>query len=78
MDSYISDFQNLSMLVIDIFERRLIVLFIDGLFDPLKGWIKAFNSPSFQEAIKKARDMETSAFKNKFQSNDLQPEKEKY
>lgn len=49
-----------------ILERRLIVLFIDGLFDPLRGWIKTFNPPSLQEAIKKARDMESSSSKNKF------------
>ena len=67
METYILEFQKLAVLVTDVSERRILVLFMDGLADPLRGWIKALNPPTLQEAIKKARDMDSSsASKNKF------------
>lgn len=57
VDTYIAVFQRLSVLVIDILERRLIVLFVNELSDPLSGWIKALSPPTLQDAIKNARDM---------------------
>ena len=53
------------MLVTDVSERRILVLFMDGLADPLRGWIKALNPPTLQEAIKKARDMDSSSASKK-------------
>ena len=35
VEMYISEFQRLAVLVIDISERRLVVLFMDGLSEPL-------------------------------------------
>lgn len=64
----ISDFQRLSVMVSDISDRRLVVLFIEGLSEPLKGWVKAFDPFNLQEAIKKARSMEHATPTNKFQS----------
>lgn len=58
MDAYIALFQRLFVLVVDISERRLIVLFMDGLLNPLKGWVKALNPFNLQLAIRKVRDME--------------------
>lgn len=37
METYVIDFQRLLVLVTDISERRLIVPFMDGLLDPLRG-----------------------------------------
>ena len=54
LDAYVNDFQYLSIMVPIISERRLVVLFIEGLMEPLKGWLKAFNPLSLQEEIKKA------------------------
>ena len=66
------------MLVTDVFEWRILVLFMDGLADPLRGWIKALNPPTLQEAIKKARDMDSSsASKNKFQAKNFPSRKDK-
>ena len=48
-------------MVPDISDRRLIVLFTEGLSEPLKGWVKAFDPFHLQEAIKKARSMEQAA-----------------
>ena len=45
-------------MVLDISDRRLVVLFIEGLFEPLKGWLKAFDPFNLEEAIKKVRSME--------------------
>lgn len=35
----IVEFQRLSVMVSNIFEVRLIMLFIDGFFEPLRGWV---------------------------------------
>ncbi|XP_057846650.2 uncharacterized protein LOC131056314 [Cryptomeria japonica] len=69
IDAYIVEFQRLSVMVTGITERRLVILFSEGLTEPLKGWIKAFDPPTLQEAMKKARNMEWAAPKAKFQSN---------
>ena len=42
---------------------------MEGLMEPLKGWLKAFDAPSLQEAVKKARSMEFAAPTSKFTSN---------
>ena len=49
------------MLVIDISERRQVMLFMDGLVEPLKGWVKGFNPSILLEAISKARSMASSS-----------------
>ena len=38
---YIFEFQNLDLMVINIYEARLILLFTKGLEDPLKGLVKS-------------------------------------
>lgn len=68
LESYIGDFQRLSVMVPNISERRLVVLFMEGLLEPLRGWIKAFDPLSLQEAMKKARSMEFATPSNKFNS----------
>ena len=54
MDVYIAEFQRLSVLVTDISPRRLVVLFCDGLADPLRGWVKGHDPLTLAEATKKA------------------------
>lgn len=77
IDAYIAEFQRLSVMVTGITERWLVILFSEGLMEPLKGWIKAFDPPSLQEAMKKARNMEWAAPKAKIQSNPLFHKKDK-
>lgn len=43
METYISEFQRVAVMVINISEARLIMLFIEGLDDPLRGWVRAYN-----------------------------------
>lgn len=45
------------------------MLFIEGLLEPLRGWVKAFDPPALQEAMKKARSMELVAPSSKFGSS---------
>lgn len=53
VDSYITKFQRLSVLVSDISERRLVVLFMDRLMEPLKGWVKGFNPNTLSERLRR-------------------------
>lgn len=55
-------------MVPNINERRLVVLFTEGLMEPLKCWLKAFDPPTLQEATKKARGKEFAAPTSKFTS----------
>ncbi|XP_059068585.1 uncharacterized protein LOC131859077 [Cryptomeria japonica] len=71
LESYVADFQQLSVMVPNISERRLVSLFIEGLMEPLKGWLKAFDPPSLQGKMKKARGMEFAAPTNNFPSKGL-------
>ena len=41
---------------------------MEGLMEPLKGWLKVFDPPSLHEAMKKERSMEFSAPTRKFTS----------
>ncbi|XP_059073375.1 uncharacterized protein LOC131874148 [Cryptomeria japonica] len=70
VDVYISEFQRLAVLVTDISERRLVVLFMGILLDPLRGWVKGHDPLTLQEAIKKAKDLAPSSHKSKFKSKD--------
>ena len=41
-ESYISEFQRVVVMVTDIIEPQLIMLFTEGLAEPLHGWVKAY------------------------------------
>ena len=61
VNQFITEFQKLFVLVTNMSERRRVVLFIDGLTEPLKGWVKGFNPATLLEAISKARSMASSS-----------------
>lgn len=46
LEQFINDFQKLAVMVPDISEQRLVILFTEGLTKPLKGWVKAFDPPT--------------------------------
>jgi hypothetical protein len=58
-EAFISKFQRLAVMVVDIFEARLVMLFIEGLSEPLHGWVKAYKLSTLQDAVNRARDLET-------------------
>jgi hypothetical protein len=45
---YIEEFQRLAVMVQDISPTRLMMLFTEGLMEPLRGWVKAFKPTSLQ------------------------------
>jgi len=38
-------------MVSDVTEKRLISWFTEGLLEPLRGWVKAFDPPIFQDLL---------------------------
>jgi hypothetical protein len=60
-EAYIDDFQRLAVMVQDMSPTKLMILFTEGLMEPLKGWVKAFKPTSLQESIWKTRDLGPAA-----------------
>jgi hypothetical protein len=56
-EAYITEFQRMAVMVIDILEQRLVMLFTEGLIEPLIGWVKAFRPTALQDDIMKTHDM---------------------
>jgi hypothetical protein len=50
-EAYITYFQRMVVMVTDISQQRLVMLFTQGLVEPLRGWVKAFRPTTLQEAI---------------------------
>lgn len=48
-------------MVMDISEARLVMLFIEGLSKPLRGWVKRFEPTTLCAAINKTKDMQDAA-----------------
>ena len=46
------------LIVIDISNTRFVLLFIEGLAKPLKGFVKSYNPTNFQDAMNKTRDFQ--------------------
>jgi hypothetical protein len=57
-EAYIEEFQRLVVMVQDISPTMLMMLFTEGLMEPLKGWVKAFKPTNLQDAIWRTRDLE--------------------
>lgn len=57
--SYIEEFEQLSIQVQNISPKRVIFLFIDGLLEPLKGLVKAFEPATLKDAIKITLSLES-------------------
>jgi hypothetical protein len=53
-------------MVLDVAESRLLMLFIEVLTEPVKGWVKAFKPLTLQDAIELTKDLVGEANKNKF------------
>jgi hypothetical protein len=61
VEAYIDEFQRLEVMVQYMSPTRLMILFTEGLMEPLKGWVKAFKHTSLQETIWKTRDLGPAA-----------------
>jgi hypothetical protein len=75
--SFIADFQRKVVAMTDISEHRLVMLFTEGLTEPLRGWVKAFKPHTLQDAILCTRDMGDSVQKPRTFSKPFVPHKDK-
>jgi hypothetical protein len=62
-EAFIAEFHRKAIAVTDISEHRLVMLFTEGLTEPLGGWVKAFKPRTLQDAILCTRDMGDSVHK---------------
>jgi hypothetical protein len=76
-EAVIIEFQPVAMAVTDISEPRMIMLFIEGLTDPLRGWVKAYNPPTLKDAILHTRDLADSVPKTKTFSKPFFPQRDR-
>jgi hypothetical protein len=60
--------------VTDISEPGLIMLFTEGLTEPLRGWVKAYRPHTLQDAILRNRDLVDSVPKTKTLSKPVVPQ----
>ena len=51
VEAFISEFQRIAVMVTDVSESRLTMLFTEVLTEPLRGWVKAYKPPMLQDAI---------------------------
>ena len=65
VETFISEFQKVSVMVSDISESRLIMLFTEALSEPLRGWVKAYKPITLQDAISRTLDLQDFVPKNK-------------
>jgi hypothetical protein len=77
IEASITKFQRKAVVVSDISEHRLVMLFTEALTEPLRGWVKAFKPHTLQEAIVRTRDMEDSALKPKTFTQPFVPQRNK-
>jgi hypothetical protein len=64
-EAFISEFQRVAVAVTDISEPRLVMLFTEGLTEPLRGWVKAYRPHSLQDVVRRTRDLADSVPKTK-------------
>jgi hypothetical protein len=62
---FIIEFQRVAVAMTDISKPRLIMLFTEGLIEPLRGWVKAYRPPTLQDSILRTRDLADSVPKTK-------------
>ncbi|KAH9292872.1 hypothetical protein KI387_041945, partial [Taxus chinensis] len=60
VDAYINEFQRIAVMVPEMPEKRVVMLFIEGLHDRLRGFVKALKPRNLHEAIQTAMDLDTT------------------
>ena len=76
-EAFISEFQRVALVVTDISEPRLVMLFTEGLTEPLRGWVKAYRPNSLQDAVQRTRDLADSVPKTKPFTKPFVPHRDK-
>jgi hypothetical protein len=75
-EAFITKFQQVTVAMTDISKPRLIMLFIEGLIERLRGWVKAYKPHTLQDAILCTRDLADSVSKTKPFSKPFVPQKD--
>jgi len=65
-EAYISEFHRTSVMVTDISEAHLLMLYTEGLSEPLWGWVKTYKPNTLHDAISRTRDLQESVPKHRF------------
>ena len=65
IESYISEFLRLSIMVPDLSVARRVYMFIDGLDEPLHGLVKSTKPITLNDVIERSRDLQDSLPKAK-------------
>ncbi|KAH9323964.1 hypothetical protein KI387_043905 [Taxus chinensis] len=60
VDAYINEFQRIAVMVPEMPERRVVMLFIEELHDRLRGLVKALKPTTLHEAIRTTLDLDTT------------------
>jgi hypothetical protein len=76
-EAFITEFQRVAVAVTDISEPKLIMLFTEGLTEPLRGWVKAYRPPTLQDAILRTLDLADSVPKTKTFSKPFVPQRDR-
>jgi hypothetical protein len=76
VEAFITEFQWKAVVVSNISEHRLVMLFTEALTEPLRGWVKDFKPHTLQEAIVCTRDMEDSTLKPKIFTKPFVPQRD--
>jgi hypothetical protein len=77
IEAFITEFQQKAVVISDISEHRLVMLFTEALIEPLRGWVKAFKPHTLQEAIVCTRDLGDSVMKPKTFTKPFVPQRDK-
>jgi hypothetical protein len=77
LEAFISEFQRLTVMVIDIFEAHFVIFFIEGIADPLRGWVKTYKPTTLQDVVSHTRDMQDVVPKRGFPLKPTFPHKSK-
>ena len=68
LEAYISEFQKVAVMVTNILESRLILLFTEGLTEPLKGMVKDYKPTTMKEVVSRTRLLERCNSENQLSS----------
>jgi hypothetical protein len=59
-------------MVPDMSESKILMMYTEGLTEPLRGWVKAFKTETLQDVIECTRDLVGAVSKNKVMHLDPQ------
>ena len=68
VEEFANEFQKLSVTVPDFSQRRLTYLFVEGLKDPIKNIVNPLEPQTVEEAIQKAKKVESNVSKERFRT----------